>query len=116
MTDTKVLTEVAEVKYERSDSDKTKMKFAFWWCAVKAVMLFLMFFVFVAGMGSQAPMDVQVMATWLFCSVAMGAAISEFISKMAKGEMENTTGFGVITLVLFSIVGGVLLLVCKKDE
>ena len=105
-----------EPEFKRSKSDKTKLKVAFWWCAVKAGLMFVAFLALMAGMSSTIPGEMQVLASSLFCSVALGGAISEFILKMSKGESKNTTGFGILVLVLYSLVAGILMLTCEKDK
>lgn len=52
---------------------------------------------------------------WLIIPLAWMIPMSVRCWGIYKGTKPNTTAFGVCTLIFFSLVGGILLLVSKKD-
>ena len=106
-----------EAKYQRAESDQKRMKVAFWWCAVKAILIFVVFFCLLGQFGPLAtkPTIIPVEGVIVFCLVALGATVSEFILEISKGNEKSTTGFGVFVLLFYSIIAGILMLSCSKD-
>lgn len=53
---------------------------------------------------------------WLLIPLAWMIPMTVISYGIYKGEKKNTVAFGVCTLIFVSLVGGILLLVAKKDD
>lgn len=53
---------------------------------------------------------------WLLIPLAWMIPMTVISYGIYKGTKKNTTAFGVCTLLFLSLVGGILLLVSKKDD
>lgn len=53
---------------------------------------------------------------WLLIPLAWMIPMTVISYGIYKGTKRNTTAFGVCTLIFVSLVGGILLLVSKKDD
>lgn len=53
---------------------------------------------------------------WLIVPLAWMIPMTVHCYGIYKGTKANTTGFGVCTLIFVSLIGGILLLVSKKDR
>ena len=57
-----------------------------------------------------------VTAVWMLIPLAWMVPMTVITWGIYKGKKRNTTAFGVCTLIFVSLVGGILLLVSKKDD
>ena len=57
-----------------------------------------------------------VTAVWMLIPLAWMVPMTVITLGIYKGKKRNTTVFGVCTLIFVSLVGGILLLVSKKDD
>ena len=53
---------------------------------------------------------------WLIIPLAWMIPMTVHCYGIYKGTKANTTGFGVCTLIFVSLIGGILLLISKKDR